>query len=223
MATIGGYSVVTDGLVLSLDAANRRSYVSGSGTWFDVSGNRNSGSLVNGPGFDSANAGSIVFDGVNDYVSTNYTAQLADFTAMCWFKSSAPRVGYAYDRLLEKSYDTGFWMGRRLNFANQWGGGILNTTAPTYGIYITLTDGDWHFLVSCRSGSTHTIYGDGISNTNSTTCSTSLLSTTSLTLATDYSNGYLKGNIASVQIYNRALSAAEIVQNYNATKGRFGL
>ena len=67
MATIGGSNIVTNGLVLALDAANRRSYISGSFVWNDISGNRNSGSLINGPTFDSANGGSIVFDGTNDY------------------------------------------------------------------------------------------------------------------------------------------------------------
>ena len=60
--------IVTDGLVLALDAADRNSYVSGSTTWRDVSGNNNSGSLVNGPTFSSGNGGSIVFDGVDDFI-----------------------------------------------------------------------------------------------------------------------------------------------------------
>jgi hypothetical protein len=222
-ANVGAKDIVTEGLVLYLDAANYKSYTSGSTVWRDMSGNDYTGSLVNGPTFSSANGGSVQFDGINDYSITNYTSQLGDFTAISWFKSSAPIVGKGYDRILEKSYDLGFWMGRYFNSANQWGGGVLNTTSPTFGIFVTLADNSWHFLASVRSGSNHTIYGDGITNTNTTTCSNSLLSNTALTLGTDYANGYLNGNIASVQIYNRALSAAEILQNYNATKNRFGI
>jgi hypothetical protein len=70
MGVSGGPYIVRDSsLVLELDAADRNSYVSGSTTWFDLSGNSNSGSLVNGPTFDSANGGSIVFDGTNDFVN----------------------------------------------------------------------------------------------------------------------------------------------------------
>ena len=67
--------IVTNGLVLALDAANTKSYP-GSGTvWSDLTPNGNNGALTNGPTFNSANGGSIVFDGTNDYlqgVSTNY-------------------------------------------------------------------------------------------------------------------------------------------------------
>ena len=216
-------NIVTNGLVLNLDAANTKSYPRSGTSWRDLSGLGNNGTLTNGPTFNSANGGSIVFDGVDDYIATNYNAQLGDFTAIAWFRSSNPIVGKGYDRILEKNYSLGFWMGRYNNVANQWGGGILNTTSPTFGIFITLADNNWHFLALRRLGSTHTIYGDGISNTNTTTCSTSLLSNTALTIGTDYSNGYLNGNIATAQIYNRALSPSEVLQNYNATKTRFGL
>ncbi len=70
MATIGGSNIVRSGLVLELDAANARSYVSGSTVWRDVSGTNISGSLTNGPTFNSANGGSIVFNGSNQYVTS---------------------------------------------------------------------------------------------------------------------------------------------------------
>jgi hypothetical protein len=74
MAGIAGNpSIVTSGLVLYLDAANRKSYVSGSGVWRDLSGNNRTGTLTNSPGFSYANGGFIVFDGTNDYVSINQT------------------------------------------------------------------------------------------------------------------------------------------------------
>ena len=63
-------TVVTNGLVLSLDAGDRNSYVSGSTTWFDLAGTNN-GTLTNGPTFNTGSFGSIVFDGVDDYVTTN--------------------------------------------------------------------------------------------------------------------------------------------------------
>lgn len=214
--------IVTDGLVLYLDAANPKSIVSGSTTWNDMSRGGNNGTLVNGPVYSGANGGSIFFDGVDDRVTTAYVSQLGDFTATVWFKSSPPGTGN-YERILEKSYANGFWMGRNQNVANQWGGGILNTTAPTFGIFITLRDSSWHSLTIIRNGSTQILYGDGISNTNSSICPTTLLSSTSLTLGTDFSFGNLKGNISQVSIYNRALSAAEVLQNYNTTKGRYGL
>jgi hypothetical protein len=82
-------NIVTDGLVLYLDAANTKSYVSGSTTWNDMSGFSNNGTLVNGPTFNSANGGSIVFDGVNDYVDCNSTIVNlnSSFTFASWVKT----------------------------------------------------------------------------------------------------------------------------------------
>ena len=71
MSTIGGPNVVDSGLVLELDAGNIKSYQSGSTTWFDKSGFANNGTLVNGPTFNTGSGGSIVFDGVDDYVTTS--------------------------------------------------------------------------------------------------------------------------------------------------------
>ena len=65
----GGKPIVTDGLVLCLDAANPKSYPGSGTTWTDLSGNGNNGTLVNGVGYNSDNGGSLSFDGVNDYVS----------------------------------------------------------------------------------------------------------------------------------------------------------
>ena len=81
-----GPNIVTDGLVLVLDAANPTSYISGSTTWRDLSGNNNSGSLVNGPTFNSVNGGSIVFDGSNDYVEISPVNASSQFTLNLWIK-----------------------------------------------------------------------------------------------------------------------------------------
>jgi hypothetical protein len=213
--------IITDGLVLYLDAANTRSYP-GSGTvWTDLSRVGNNGTLTNGPTFNSANGGSIVFDGSNDNISTNYNSQLTNFTVCVWFKTSdSSNPGAA--RIIDKNYISGFWIGKNSTGAsNSWGGGVLESSPP-YGRYITLTDGQWHFLVSTRLGTTHTIYGDGITNSTSGTVSSTALSTTSLTIAGGAAQVF-KGNIAQTSIYNRALSTTEILQNYNATKTRFGL
>jgi hypothetical protein len=217
---------ITDGLVLYLDAANTRSYP-GSGTvWSDLSRGGYNGTLTNGPTFNSGNGGSIVFDGTNDYVSTNYNVALTDFTVCIWFRvpdSTNPQS----IRLLDKNYITGFWLGKNAfnGAANSWGGGVREAASP-YGRYLTLTDGQWHFLVSTRSGTTHTLYGDGIVNTTSGTVSSAAVDTTSLYIGSVAAPPYninVKGNIAQTLIYNRALSTTEILQNYNATKTRFGL
>ena len=86
MGVAGGPDLIQDGLVLALDASDRNSYVSGSTTWFDVAGSNN-GTLTNGPTFNTGSGGSIVFDGVNDYVVNNTVTSLItnQLTLSVWF------------------------------------------------------------------------------------------------------------------------------------------
>ena len=222
MSFSNGPTVVTNGLVLALDAGDKNSYVSGSTTWIDLAGTNN-GTLTNGPTFNTGSGGSIVFDGVDDRVQTSYGPNLGDFTVCVWFKSNSTTD---YGRLVDKSYTGGFWLGRQSSTPNSFGGGILEPNSP-YGIYLTLPDNQWNFLTSIRSNTTHILYGNGITNTISNTVPSSLLDSTTLAIGAwsggTYSSQVFNGNIAITQLYNRALSQAEVLQNYNATKGRFGL
>jgi hypothetical protein len=220
MAFANGPRIVTDGLVLSLDASDRNSYVSGSTTWIDLSGNSNNGTLVSGPTFDSGSGGSIIFDGVNDIITTSYAPTFNNFSVIVWFKSVS---NISYSRLVDKNYLNGMWIGRNSNIANSWGGGVLDGSSP-FGRYITLQDGNWHMIASTRQGTTHTIYGDGITNTVSGTVSSTALSATSFAFGKNPSGtDQFSGSIANILIYNKALSSLEVLQNYNSIKSRFGL
>jgi len=223
-----GPNVVTNGLVLALDAANAKSYP-GSGTvWRDLSGNNNSGSLTNGPTFSSANGGSIVFDGVDDTI-TNFPIQISGTgakTINCFVKpSSTIRMGLC---------------GTRSNLlANGWVFTINRTTAGnltyfhTGGSTLEVAAGirinNWYnaAVTYNLSTTTATLYLNGIRIGNP--------DNTFSNISTSEFNGFIgaerqgvttdimNGSIATIQIYNRALSAAEILQNYNATKARFNL
>jgi hypothetical protein len=216
-----GGGIVTDGLVMHLDAGNTASYPGSGTTWTDLSGNGNHATLTNGPTFDSANGGSIVFDGTNDHATTSYGPQFNDFTIIAFYKPTGINL---YDRILDKDYATGAWIGREAQNANKWGGGVRDENFP-YGRYITLTDGAWHMLASVRQGTTHTIYGDGITNNTSGTVSSAALSNTNFTIAMYLESPIqiFAGNISVIMIYNRALSTSEIEQNFNALKDRYGL
>jgi hypothetical protein len=214
--------IVTDGLVLALDAGNRKSYPGSGTTWTDLSGRGNNGTLTNGPTFSSSNGGSIVFDGTNDFVDTSLITEFSDFTVCVWFKQSGSIK--AYQRLVDKNYINGFWLGRENTNANKWGGGVRDSAFP-FGRYITLNDNQWHFIVSRREGTAHTIFGDGVTNTISGTVSSSPLSLNNILIgkSDQVAQDLFTGNIASVQIYNRALTSTEIQQNFNATRGRYGI
>ena len=97
MATKYSPKIITNGLVLSLDAANNKSYPRSGTTWTDLSGNSNTGTLTNGPSFNDGNQGSIVFDGTDDYVNIPYNSGLIpnNLTLSAWINRTAV-VNYAH-------------------------------------------------------------------------------------------------------------------------------
>jgi len=239
MATIGGSNIVKSGLVLDLDAANARSYVSGSTVWRDLSGNNNSGSLINGPTFSSANNGSIVFDGSNDYtlLPTNFFSypSLNTFTISLWFKSSQTTGGTLFGQQAtnDPSSTPNGWIPVIYLQSN----GLIRiepfwTLSSTNFILSTspLNNNIWYNIVTTYSSGTNQLYINGVYNSQQTGKTLSSFTTTYYYIVGAGFSGsrglgtnYFIGNISNFYFYNRAFSTSEILQNYNAQKSRFGL
>ena len=221
--------VVTDGLVLCLDAASKESYP-GSGTvWRDLAGSNN-GALVNVVGYSSANGGSLTFDGVDDYATllsgfiSTLTTCTFDFwffwtTAADWSRVFDFGTGTAVNMFFTpKSGSTT----PRFAITTGGGGGEQQITSPTL-----LTTNTWHNFTITLNGTTGTMYR----NTNILAINNSMtLNPSSLGITTQnyigrsqYADPYFSGNISNFKIYNRALTPTEILQNYNATKSRYNL
>jgi len=229
----GGPDIIKNGLVFYLDAANSRSYP-GSGTaWNDLSRGRNNGTLINGPTFNSANGGSIVFDGVNDYgqVNNNTLLNSASGTINIWFKyiNIIPASSTA-SILLGKTDVGGSFNGYNLIISPNGSifsqiKGINNTilTQTTFSpIYPTNV---WcNATLTYSSGVSHALYVNSVVYSTGG-CVSFTMSSQPLRIvdSVDTFWGIMSGNIAMIQIYNRVLSATEVLQNYNATKSRYGL
>jgi hypothetical protein len=216
--------IVSNGLVLNYDAAQLRSY-SGSGTtWTDLSGLGNNGTLTNGPTFNSANGGSIVFDGLDDYVSTN-AQNLTELTICVWIKfSSISNV--PFPTIVSKEgatyLDRNFFLGLVPQF--QFSRTVSGSDSPVASSIIPNLNQWYYVVVTNTSTPVMRIYINGVLN-NTATYSGSLTTAGSTTFIGNYTNPIypINGNIAIVTIYNIALSATEVSQNYNAVKSRFGL
>ena len=230
MAFANGGSIVTNGLVLALDAADRNSYVSGSTTWSDLSGNGNNGTLTNGPTFNTGSGGSIVFDGVDDYIinstTTNIPTGSSSRTVHMWVRPTANTNNFMQmgtggggnQVYIIEYYDisgTAYLFTDGINAGNNLT--ISGASLPTLNV--------WNHITFGNSGQNWFYYLNGVlrsSGTWSVTINT-IGQKYVLGKRDDYATPPMTGNMASVQIYNRALSASEISQNYNATKTRFGL
>ena len=228
--------IVKDGLVLCLDAADKKSYPGTGTTWFDRSGNGNNGTLAGGPTFSGDNGGSIVFDGTNDYslIQANPSFQLGNGYSLCaWVKASNNPPGYVgicgtFDSIPNNYFGQNFSIQPNTQtfsfLVAGWSGGSYNYINAT----IQYSIGKWYYLVGTNSGTNCSFYIDGILNTTYTQSDSAANCglTTMFKIGRFYQsndNYYLQGNIAIVKYYNRALTPQEIKQNFNATRGRFGI
>ncbi len=244
MSVKGGPATVLSGLVLELDAGNIKSYQSGSTTWFDKSGNAYNGTLTNGPTFNTGSLGSIVFDGTNDYINLSTNIQSGFTQASYGFickPTSLPSQGNYFNLYIQEtstwvalySYGGSTFFGIDLNNGSGWfdNNGGYNTGATTTS---TISINTYYYLMFCWNGSSVSIYLNGIlqSTTSTLQASNGRQNVTSLgagglsrNIGSRYSGAgnNWPGDINVVLFYNRALTASEVLQNYNATKGRFGL
>jgi len=209
-------SIVTSGLVMHLDAGDAASYP-GSGTaWTDLSGNGNNGTLTNGPTYSAADGGSIVFDGSNDSVICGNAAslQISTYTLEIWFKATSANSGYR--GLLVKELAYGLYL------LNNILGAYDTPTTVFLSTGINAGDGVWRqAVVTMTAGGSRTIYVNAASIISGTGSVGS--QSNSVTVGSAAAKQYSQSNIAISRIYNRALSAAEIQQNFDAQKARFGL
>jgi hypothetical protein len=218
--------VVQSGLVLNLDAGVSSSYPGSGTTWTDLSGNGNNGTLTNGPTYSSADGGSIVFDGSNDYINFNSNPSLTNqITVEVWVKlSSTSPNGTAWILGRESAY-------RMLYFSDsfQWVCATVNngwyTTGTAIGAGSLTPYTQTYQVVGTYNGSNNRIYVNGELKNTGANISGNIGNGQNYVLF--YSNvggvDYGKGNLYSHRIYNRALTATEISQNFNALKSRFGL
>jgi hypothetical protein len=232
VAYYGG--IVKDGLVLDLDAAKKESYP-GSGTvWNDIAGGVVTGSLTNGPTFDGNNGGSIVFDGTNDCVNLPNIPSLRPnvFTVVSWvncnISNSNQKTIFSIYSQVSGVAGFGFqqWNGTN-NGINRIRFFVGNNTF-TYGEYtgtINVPINTWNQIVVSYDGTTMINYVNGIVDGSLIYNSGCVYDPpNNLTqIGSIINSGYFPGKISYTQLYNRALSAAEITQNYNALKGRYGL
>ena len=230
-------SIVTDGLIFNLDAGFTPSYPKNGTTWYNLNSSIN-GSLTNGPTFNSDNGGSIVFDGVNDYANLNikcsdFVSDNGDMTLQLWFNiSQYPSVNLGYglfggSKYFSESGGGGFMIINRTN--GFFGGVFINAVSDTgYPVYMSNSNiliNNWYHTALTYNNGTSNLYFDGQLITTITGV-TYTSNSINFQLGGVPQGGWeprMPGKISNAQIYNRALSADEVLQNFNAQKGRFGL
>ena len=208
--------IVSDGLSVYLDAANTRSY-SGSGTSSNSLVGGIGATLVNGVGFTSSNNGAFIFDGSNDYINfgNSSAVQQSSGTLSAWAKASSPGGGYR--GIIAKQGAYGLFYTDSVLVAYDWAADAPRSTG------VNIADNTWkNVVLTYQSGVSNgtRIYINGVSVL--TTTITVLNQTGNLFGGAEANAGqYASCQISLFNMYNRALSATEVLQNYNATKARY--
>ena len=230
-------SIVTNGLVLALDAANPKSY-SGSGTsWNNLNGNINNGTLVNTPtyntnvsfSFDYTQSEYVTFANTNSFMFLN----LLPYTLESWiYPTIDPGAGNYTGIFNRESSDVGAVRDGYNMFVVQSGSNVL-ISSERFAAGSVVNAGEniviasflnvWHHVLSTFDGSVVKFYRNGVLKQTSGITTTNLTNNIQTLQIAQRGGQYYRGNISIANIYNRALTADEILQNYNALKGRYGL
>ncbi len=222
MATNGGPNIIEDGLILSIDAANKKSYPGSGTTWKDLAGSNNL-TLTNGPTFDSANGGSFLFDGTDDKAPGSINLTPANITLSFWIKRTHPSSGnwgaWGNYNLCNGCYNKGVIVygdnGLMKATIGQWNNNVLSFDCPQNTVVnVTFT----------YDGTTQKLYKDGSLEDSSSSSAIDYTGGVNTYWGLDEGGAYLyQGYFYNQYLYNRALSSDEILQNYNALKPRFNL
>jgi hypothetical protein len=231
MTVEAGPTIVENDLILYLDPQNTRSYTTGT-TFTDLSGNGNTGTLQNSPTFNSTN---FSFNGTNQEITTtNSFVNPNSYTTCLWFRttSNAGRILVEFENTQTGTGSSLFssrkmWVGTD----NTLVAGIFDGASVRYSqTGYSVTDNVWRYASSHYDGTNLNLYVNGsfvIAYNNIGTANP----TTGWWRVAGYkgtgwplhSDGYFTGSIGPIQIYNRSLTATEILQNFNAQRGRFGV
>lgn len=219
--------VIRDGLQLYLNAGDSSSYPGSGTSWYDLSSNAYTTTLVGGVGYSVDGGGTLTFDDTNDYVDTNQSLASENFSVGAWFKTSASGI----NMVLSKETTAGWPWNYRI-----WlnGGTIVGDVAQSAGANVSISsplssynNGNWYNVMFTRNDTTLRLYVNGteVNNTPDTLTGTIINAQELWIGASEFTGGtyWFSGSISSVFIYNKVLSASEILHNYNVTKARFGL
>ena len=237
MSAIAGPNLLSNGLLLYLDAGNTKSYPGSGTTVTDLSRTGNNGTLVNTPPFSSSNLGSFNFNGTSQYISTNspIIPNTTSFSVGVWVRYT---LGFFYtflDIINNRSTSTnnpGFLLTTDFSSANGRIRVQLNSASALTEFISSganIATGNWVYVVISvnRVSNTMSYYVNGsLDYTTSISSIGSLAGSTNLFIAYDAAfagpGNYFAGDISACHIYGLPLSNADVLQNFNALRGRYG-
>jgi hypothetical protein len=219
--------IVTSGLILNYDAGSNLSYQGSGSTWTDLSGLIRHGTITEAVYGGTGSTGYFAFDGSNDVVtSSTFTANVTDKTLAGWVKLSSTSQTGGGLVTLETSGGTYFDSIVYNETSNGWGFGSNNYARTAWSGISETSTSTWVYIAATYSDNNYKLYRNGVLILNTTSFTTYNFNAAGNALVgkrhTGGSGAHLAGQISHAAIYNRALTANEVMQNFNAMKGRYG-
>jgi hypothetical protein len=233
MAQNYGPNIITDNLILALDAADINSYPRSGTTWYNLVNPSLNASINGGVSFSSINKGTMSFNGSNGIAyapSVNSLGAIPNQTFEIWVKSPGLGSGKNIGGLICPDYGMISYIAANGNIVYY----LYNSSTSSYVINISTSgvncfDNNWHHIICTRGYSTAAIYVDGVLKTSASGggnwSGTTVWSDMNIQIGNNPNDAYynLYGNIGLAKIYRAYFSASDVLQNYNMTKSRFGL
>ena len=232
----GAGRIVTDGLVLHLDAANQKSYPGIGDVFYDISGNRNNGVLFNGPTFSSQNAGSIVLDGTNDVIYIDYSGNTSNqytfnivFNTIGMTTSTSDRktiFGLQYnDNYTYRQLNFELWGSLTRSYRGNGGPGGEGVDFRGYlATSSTITPNSLNMITVLVDATSVSYYINGIFEATRATDPLYVADFNRIIIGARYGTSNIwGGNLYHFNVYDRLLNSGEVLQNFNSIKSRFNL
>jgi hypothetical protein len=210
--------------VTNFVAGTRGTTVATGGGWADLTGAGNNGELVNGVRESSDNLGALVFDGSDDYVNIGTFFNYTNFTISLWVYPGSTQVQYADIFDNNHTGNQNFVCQQNVSNTNQYSFACLNATNASGTGLFTLTANTWTFLTFTWNNSVASAYINGVFHSSGSAANPINYSSQYLRLGTWGGGGRnWNGRMSNFVAHNRVLTAAEIQQNFNANRSRFGI
>ena len=219
--------IVSSGLLMHLDAGDSNSYSGTGTTWSDLSGNGNHATLVNGPTYRSSDGGHFDFDGSNDNVTTNLQLPNRPYTVSTWVYVDATNAQYSWFITQMWSYSNSalvMYAGGnpyKFKISRQLVAGGISMESST-----TVIASTWYNFCLTVSSTDYKLYVNGTLEDTATNSGNESANSGNIKIGVNANQtwpSYFEGKMSSVLVYNKALSATEVTQNFNAIKSRYGL
>ncbi len=226
MALAHSPSIVTSGLVLCVDAGNPRSYPGTGTSWNDAVSSGYNFTLINGPTYSSSNLGYFTFDGVNDIATAGYNTALDTQTPTVevWVKTnSLNQNGFWFEKGTVNSQYSLFQEGTAIQWRMNIGGITQLSTASS-----VISTSAWAQVVGTYTTGSRILYVNGVQVNSDTQTGTIATNSSGMSIGAyggnSGSNAYwYNGALSICRVYSQALTATQVLQNFNATRGRYGI